>query len=968
MTNSPRRLRAGLLALSLSAAFALPAFPQLAHAASGVEIAYQQFTLANGLRVIVHEDHKAPIVAVNLWYRVGSKDEKPGKTGFAHLYEHLMFEGSENRKGKFFAPFEKAGATDQNGTTNTDRTNFFENVPTTALDMALWMESDRMGHLLGGVDQATLDQQRGVVQNEKRGNENQPYGHARAALQEAMYPVAHPYHHTTIGSMADLDGASLEDVKNWFRTWYGPNNAVLVLAGDIDLATAKAKVARYFGDIPASPTIPMPKAWVAGREKSTRATMTDRVAQALMIRSWNVPEYGNPDVERLQLFAQVLGGSRSSRLSKRLVHQEKLADQVNASVSSSQLAGTFSISAVIKQGVDPAKVEAIVDEELRTLLRDGPTAAEIERARTVFRAGFIRGIERIGGFGGKADVLAECAVFTGNPGCFRESLKTLDSATPWQIKTTANRWLARGDHTLVVVPGALPPTIADLSTANEPYATKTRATPVIDPEFKVTASDLDRSKGVPEVDRFPALKFPTLQRATLTNGMKVVLAERHEIPVVQMTLQIGGGFEADVGHKLGTASFTMGMLDQGAGSYDALALADREESLGASIGSGADLDEGNASLSALTERLDESLALYADVILRPTFAPAEIDRVRQTWLAGIAQEKTQPTALALRVLPPLLFGDGHPYAIPLSGTGTEASISSLTREDLVAFHRQWVRPDNATLIIVGDATLKGILPLLEKHFGDWKTPTEPLPPLSIPTVVLPVAPRVLLVDQPGAIQANILVGQVTPSSMEIQRALEFNIANEILGGPFTSRLNSNLREGKHWAYGSSSSASSAKGQRTWIAYAAVQIDKTAESMLEMRREISEFANGKAPPTEAEILHAKANTVRSMPGDYETASGVMGSIGNIVRYNRPDDYIQTFKSRIDAMPAAAVRNAAGVLVPTGLTWVVVGDLSKIEAPVRALNIGEVTVVDADGKPDAAKPMLPAPKPMATPDGH
>ena len=950
MMSPTYRLRVRLLALCLSAAFAQSTL------AASVDIPYNEFTLPNGLRVIVHEDHKAPIVAVNLWYHVGSKDEKPGKTGFAHLYEHLMFEGSENHKSKFFDPFEKVGATDQNGTTNTDRTNFFENVPTTALDMALWMESDRMGHLLGGVDQATLDQQRGVVQNEKRGNENQPYGHVGAALQEAKYPVAHPYHHTTIGSMTDLNGASLDDVKAWFRTWYGPNNTVLVLAGDIDLATAKAKVARYFGDIPASPTNPKPKAWVAAREKSTRALMTDRVAQAIIFRSWNVPEFGNADVERLQLFAQVLGGSRSSRLSARLVHQDKLSDGVSASMSASELGGSFSITAVVKQGVDPAKVEAIVNEELQRLLKDGPTAAETDRARTVFKAGFIRGIERIGGFGGKADVLAECAVFTNDPGCFRDGLKTLDHATPAQIRATANRWLAKGDHTLVVVPGAVPPTVVDKSSIDEPYATRNRVIPAIDPKFKAIASDVDRRKGVPEVDSFPSLKFPTLQRATLSNGMQVVLAERHEIPVVQMKMQFGGGYEADQGHKLGTASFTMGMLDQGAGKYDTLALGDREESLGANIGSGADLDEGSASLSALKEQLDDSLALYADVILRPTFAPSEIERVRQTWLAGIQQEKTQPAGVALRLLPPLLYGAGHPYGIPFSGTGTEESIRSLTRDDLVAFHHQWVRPDNATLIIVGDSTLKDITPLLEKHFGDWKAPSEPLPPLSIPTVALPGKQRVLLVDQPGAIQANILVGQVVPSSMDIEHALEFNVANDVLGGEFSSRLNSNLRETKHWAYGAGSSATSAKGQRPWIASVAVQIDKTADSMAEMQREISEFANGKAPPTNAEIAHAKADTVRSLPGAYETGNGVLGSVGNIVRYRRPDDYIQTFKTRIDNMSDTAVRSAAGVLAPASLTWVVVGDLSKIEASVRALRIGEVSVVDVDGKPVAAKPAV------------
>ena len=946
MTKPIRRLRAGLSTLILGLAFAGAA------CAAAVDIPYQQFTLPNGLRVIVHEDHKAPIVAVNLWYHVGSKDEKPGKTGFAHLYEHLMFEGSEDHKGKFFDPFEKVGATNQNGTTNTDRTNFFENVPTTALDMALWMESDRMGHLLGGIDQATLDQQRGVVQNEKRQDENQPYGRVDDALVAAMYPVAHPYHHTTLGSMADLNGASLDDVKTWFKTWYGPNNAVLVLAGDIDLATAKAKVARYFGDIPATPTNPMPKPWIAQRDKSTRGTMSDRVAQARIYRVWNVPEFGNPDLSRLQLFAQVLGGSRSSRLDRRLVHQDKLADHVSASVSASELGSQFYITADVKKDVDPARVEAIIDQELTRLIKDGPSVAEVARARTVFKAGFIRGIERIGGFGGKADALAECAVFTGDPGCFRKSLAILESATPAQLKAVGGKWLSKGDFTLVVVPGAVPPTVADTSTANEPYATRDRKIPAIDPKFRVTKSDVDRSKGVPEVTRFPDLKFPSLQRAKLSNGMQIVLAERHEIPVVQMSMDFAGGYAADQGHTLGTASFSMGMLDQGAGNYDALALGDREESLGANIGAGASLDSDHIGLSALKENLDASLALYADVVLRPTFAPKEIERVRQTWLAGIRQEKTQPTYIALRLLPPLMYGPGHPYAIPFTGSGTEASIKSLTREDLLAFDHQWLRPDNATLIVVGDTTLKEIVPLLEKHFGAWKAPAEPLPPLTIASVAQPAKPRVILVDQPGAIQATILVGDLVPSTMD-PKAVDFDIANGVLGGEFSSRLNMNLREGKHWAYGAYSFVPSAKGQRPWIAFAPVQIDKTAESLLEMQREIGDFASGKAPATDAEIAKIKETNVRGMPGSYETAGAVLGAIAGIVRYQRPDDYVQQHKLRIENMSAAAVHAASGEIVPGGLTWVVVGDLSRIEAPIRALHIGEVSVVDTDGKPVVAK---------------
>ncbi|MFZ5636179.1 MAG: M16 family metallopeptidase [Pseudomonadota bacterium] len=946
-------LKYGLLALSLTFALGgtlslMPIEAQAqARTAKGaeVDIPYQQFTLPNGLRVIVHTDRKAPIVAVNIWYHVGSKDEPQGRTGFAHLFEHLMFNGSENHPGEFFEPFELVGATDQNGTTNQDRTNYFQNVPTTALDMALWMESDRMGHLLGAIDQKTLDEQRGVVQNEKRQGENQPYGQVWDLMGKAMYPKSHPYHHSVIGSMADLNAATLDDVKNWFRTWYGPNNAVLVLAGDIDLATAKQKVAKYFGHIPATPTMAQPKVDVSPLATDSRAEITDKVPQARIQRAWNVPQAGTVDIDRLQLFAQVLGGSRSSRLDQRLLHADKLVDNVSASAFSSQLSSTFFISATVKQGVDVAKVEAAIEEELQKLLRDGPTQAELDQARTVFKAGFIRGVERIGGFGGKADVLAECAVYTGNPGCFRTSLKTIDTSTVAQVKAAGNTWLGagKGSHTLVVVPGERKPL------AEEPAATPAALTlPPVDRKYKTKPSGVDRSAGVPSTETFPELKFPSLQRATLSNGTQVILAERRGLPVVQMSYQFGGGFVADQGGKLGTSSFTMGMLDEGAGDYSAIAFGNRAEALGANLSAGASLDGASAGLSALKQNLDPSLALYADMLRRPRFEQAEIDRVKANWIAGIKQEKARPNGAATRVLPPLLYGEGHPYAIPFSGTGTEASIASLSRDDLQGYHARWVRPDNATLLIVGDTTLKEIVPLLEKHFGDWKAEGEVRTNAALPQVATPKKPRVFLIDQPGAIQANIYVGQLVPSTRD-PGAIKFDIANSVLGGEFSSRLNMNLREDKHWAYGSYSSVSAALGQRPWMAFAAVQIDKTAESLKEMRREIGEYATGKAPPKQEEVAKIQASEIRSLPGSYETAGSVLGTLAGIVRFGRPDDYVFRRKAEIEGLTVDQVKAAAAAIDPDALTWVVVGDLKQIEKPVRDLKLGEVTIVDADGKP-------------------
>ncbi|MDG6348780.1 pitrilysin family protein [Luteimonas sp. 8-5] len=943
-------LRQGLLALALTTAlggglFAPPAHAEAAKATKAtatVDIPYEEFTLPNGLRVIVHTDRKAPIVAVNIWYHVGSLDEPKGRTGFAHLFEHLMFNGSENHPGEFFDPFEKVGATNMNGTTNSDRTNYFQNVPTTALDMALWMESDRMGHLLGAIDQKTLDEQRGVVQNEKRQGENQPYGQVYEVMTKALYPAGHPYSHTVIGSMADLNAASLEDVKNWFRTWYGPNNAVLVLAGDIDVETAKQKVAKYFGDIPASPTMSKPTPDIVTLDAPKRIEMQDNVPQVRIYRGWNIAKYGDPDVERMQLFAQVLGGSKSSRLDQRLLHQDKLVDSISASASASQLDGGLMIVANVRKGVDPALVEKAIDEEVAKLLRDGPTASELEQARTVFKAGFIRGIERIGGFGGKADALAECAVYTGNPGCFRDSLRVIETASRDEILATAHRWLDKGSLTLVVSPGERTPLPED--PAVTPASLEL---PPVDAKFTTLPSDIDRSKGVPSVDTFPELTFPALQRAKLSNGSTLILAERHDIPVVQVSYEFGGGYASDPKDKLGVANFAMGMLDEGEGDLGALEFANRAESLGASLGASASLDGSSAYLSAIKDKLRPSLQLFADMLRQPRFEQAEIDRVKATWIAGIAQEKARPNGAALRVLPPLLYGEGHPYAIPLSGTGTEASIAALTRDDLVAYRDAYVRPEGATLIVVGDTTMAEIKPALEAVFGKWQGKGEAPKAGAIPAVERPAASRVFLIDQPGAIQANIFAGQLMPSTKD-PATTAFDFANTVLGGQFSARLNMNLREDKHWAYGAYSFTQDALGQRPWLAFAPVQIDKTVPALQEIAREVGEFASGKAPTSADEVEKVKASEIRGLPGAVETARAVMGAIGDIVQYGRPDDYVTRHAAEIKALTVEQVAEAAKAIDPDALTWVVVGDLSKIEQPIRDLALGEVTVIDADGK--------------------
>ncbi|MGH9140045.1 MAG: M16 family metallopeptidase, partial [Vicinamibacterales bacterium] len=676
-----------------------------------------------------------------------------------------------------------------------DRTNYFETVPTSALDMALWMESDRMGHLLGAIGQKELDEQRGVVQNEKRQDENQPYGRASEDIQANAFPANHPYHHDTIGSMADLNAASLGTVKQWFKDYYGAANTTLVMVGDVTPAQAREKAMKYFGDIPAGTRVPRPQAWVAPNTNSTRGTMTDTVSQTRIYREWNTSGLDSTGNDRLMLdlAAQVLGGSKTSRLYQRLVYQDKLADDVSVYNMTFELANMTQLQVDVKKGVDPAKVEAAVADEWRKFLKGGPTADELQRAKTTYQADTIRGLEQVGGFSGKAVTLAEGQVYRDDPGAWKKDYDTTMAATPDAVKGAADKWLSSGDYTLTVVPGKVEE--KDMATEAGRAAIPGRPADVLSPagNYTVAKSDVDRSTGVPKVSAFADLTFPNLQHGKLKNGIEVVLAERHSIPVVQMEALFDSGYAADQDRKLGTSSFTMGMLDEGTKDLDSVEIAKRKQRYGAEIDSGCDLDTCNVSLNALDDKLADSLALYADIVRNPAFREADVSRLRGQWLAGIAQEKTQPTGVALRLLPPILYGKGNAYAIPFTGSGTEASIKSLTTADMHGFVGDYIRPDNMKILVAGDTTMDKIIPQLEKVFGDWKAPAKAVPAKNLAKVDYPAKPRVYLVDRPGSQQSVIIAGLVSPSTRAANN-LEIGTMTGAFGGTFTSRLNKNLRE------------------------------------------------------------------------------------------------------------------------------------------------------------------------------
>jgi len=879
-----------------------------------LDIPYTKYTLSNGLTLIVHEDDKAPVVTVNVWYHVGSKDEKFGRTGFAHLFEHLMFNGSENYNDDWFKPFDRVGATGMNGTTNQDRTNYFQVVPKNALEMALWMESDRMGHLLGAIDQDKLDEQRGVVKNEKRQRENQPYGRVFSTILENVYPKGHPYSWSVIGSMEDLNAATVEDVHEWFKTKYGAANATVTLSGDVKADEAKALVEKYFGHIEAGPPLVRQTSWVAKRSGKHEQVMFDRVPQARLYKIWNIPEWGSAEADLLSLASGVLSSDKKSRLYNRLVYTERKASDIQAFSFNSEIGGLFGVIATALNESDIDYIDQAIDEELNAFMKKGPTKEELARVRTGARAAFIRGLERVSG---KADILAENQVFGGSPDTYKESIERFENASAKDIVKATKDWLSDGEYSLKVLPYAKHSTIA---------------------------STVDRSTGIPDISAAPEVSFDKLQKNTLSNGLKVILANRSAVPVVRMQLLVDAGYAADQNVKPGTANLAMAMLDEGTKTRNALDISSAMSEMGTRISSSAGLDSSVVSLNTLKENLQDSVELYADIILNPTFPSDELARLKEQQLAAISQEKNSPFGAGLRVLPKLLYGEGHAYSAPFSGSGTEQSVASMTADDLRDHHKTWFTSENATLIVTGDISMDELQPLIEKNLGTM--PSGNVPKKNIANIEPLEKSMIYLLDRPGSEQSAIISTKMLPK-YGFEGELSLQLMNEVLGAGFNSRINMNLREDKGWSYGARSAIRGTQSERPFLAYAPVQTDKTSESMQEIYKELKGIMTDN-PARAEELARSLDKRILTLPGRWETASAVEGDISTMVRYGLAEDYWDQYVKDLRQIDLAQVNQSAkDNLTPDAMLWVVVGDRERIEEKVRGANLGEVRIINADG---------------------
>jgi len=878
--------------------------------ATQVNIPYDLFRLDNGLTVIVHEDRSTPTVFVGMWYGVGSKDEPEGKTGFAHLFEHLMFQGTENRAGEYFTPFTDAGATGMNGTTSEDRTNYYATVPTGALDMALWMESDRMSHLLGAVTQEALDEQRGVVQNEKRQSENRPYAQMSDLMRAGLYPVDHPYRHSIIGSMADLDNASVEDVHEWFNTYYGASNVVLVLAGDIDLATAKQKVGYYFSEAPAGVPLVYPQQWIPELRENRRESMYDRVGQTRIARVWALPGLNDPDTTLMYLVNESLVGNKNSPLRKTLVDELQLATDIYGSAYGRLISGEYTLMIDLKPGVTPQQVLPIVDRIVGEYLDSGPDRKIVENAKLGVNMFMIGALERSSAVG---RVLAEGYLYSDDPLYINRELELLNSATPEQLRETAERWLTRGYYELTVLPF---------------------------PDYESAAATVDRSK-IPEVTADTTINFPDIASVTLHNGMRLVVATRDTLPIVDVTFRIDAGGTASPPQAPALATFAMALMDKGTKKYNVheLAAAQDEIAMSGQLQSG--VEDSTFTYRILHSRLDESLDLAAEVLRNPVYPDVELEKFKQQILAWLATLQKSPSGAARSLFERAVYGPAN----PLGSVWTPEVVAQVDRGMLADFHRREIAPGNITVFMIGNIGIDEAQRAIEHTFGNWhaghESARKPIGSAQVRKA------RVILVDQPEAQQSTIFAGHAI-EPYDPDSSTELYIMNGVFGGGFEARINMNLREDKHWSYGMSSDIQqNTSGDQYLAVSGSVQTDKTMESMQEIMREYREFVTTR-PATDDEVQRVKINRTRSLPGTFATNRGFLASIITSDSYGLPFDYAETRAERIEAVTTAAVnRRAKSVIDPAVLTWIVVGDLAKIEDKVRSLDYGDVEVWDAFG---------------------
>jgi zinc protease len=932
-------LAAATLAAATFASAQAPAKKPAPHPAAKLPtIAYQKYTLPNGLTVITHEDHRLPLVAVDLWYHVGPLNERPGRTGFAHLFEHMMFEGSEHVGEKsHIKDVEAAGATDVNGTTSFDRTNYFETLPANQLELGLWLESDRMGFLMEGLNRTLLANQRDVVRNERRQGEGQPYDLAEEAMYHQLFPKGHPYYADVIGSHADVEAARIADVRDFHQQFYTPNNASIAIAGDFNPVQLKALLTKYFGPIPKGPAVPPVSVTTPPITAQKRETVTDTVQLSQVKIGWLTPAVFTPDSYAVDVAIYALSDAKVSRLKKALVYDKPMAQSVRCEAEPLKLTTIVNCSITAKPGVKLEDVEATAWSVLDKFSADGPTADEVKAAKATELSRKIIGLQRLGGFGGVADTLDSYNQYLGDPGYLPKDIAATEAVTPAAAKAAAAKYLTKDSAVVIyTVPGKKVVDDVPRSPENTDADVK-----IVNPYSDAFEASQNWRKEMPKPGAPLHFNLAVPTKFTLPNGLTVMVVEDHTLPVLSVSIASRAGAVQNPQGQSGLANLTSATLAEATTSKNVSQLAAAEELIGTRIASSATTDSANVTMTALSTHTPEALSLFSDVVRHPAFADSDFDRIKKQTLVGIAQSTDNTIVLATRVGPKLLFGD-TPYGMPANGT-TE-SVSALTRDQLANFYKQNYAPGDAVLALVGDVTLAQAHSLAGKYFGDWTGTASNA--VTLPEAKAPESTYIALIDKPGAPQTAVVAyGVGVPANSPEMPTIE--VMNFILGGSFGSRINMNLREVHGYTYGAQTTFRSYRAGGFFLSGGLIRTDVTADATREMMGELTRFAT--APVTDAELNSAKAAQIQSLPGEFATTESIAGALRSIYILDRPLDFYATLPAKYAAVDAVGIQRIAKEdLHPDHLVIVEAGDRAKIEQPLKDLKLGEVEVFDKDGK--------------------
>jgi zinc protease len=889
----------------------------------------KEYQLKNGLRVVLHEDKSTPVVAVNTWYHVGSKNEETGRTGFAHLFEHMMFQGSKNYNTDYFTPLQEAGGS-INGTTNEDRTWYYETVPSNFLELALMLEADRLGGLLEAMTQEKLDNQRDVVKNERRQRvDNQPYGGAFEKIGEIMYPKGHPYNWSVIGSLEDLQAATMDDVKAFFRRYYVPENTVLVLSGDFDEKQARGWVEKYFGPIARGtepikrPNTPMPKL-----DKEIRTTVEDSVPLARRYMVWHsVPQY-SADEPALDMLGYILSTGRTSRLQSNLLYGKEMVQQIGAFNGTREIAGTFQIQATARPGKSLDDIEKEINAEIERIKKEPPTAEELARAKNSIESQTIFGLQTVLG---KGSQLGNFAGYLGKPNNFQAELDRYATVTPADISRVASTYLTSNRLVMSYVPrqgeaqrGA--------RGADKPTSVKT--------DKKDDTLIAEQTAKLPKPGPNPKLVLPAIEKTKLSNGLEVWMVEQKELPIVALNLVLKSGQGNEPDDRTGLANAVATLLDDGTKTRTAVDITNQLQALGIQgIGANSGWDSTNVSMQTLTRNLDPALDIYADVVMNPSFPATEIESLRGRQLIGLRQQRANANIVGNIVYNKVLYGD-HPYGRDSS----EASIKAITRDDIVKFYESNYRPNNGVLIVVGDFNKAALKSKLEKSFGGWTATTVANRDLPSPKGLEKTG--IYLVDRPNSAQSVVSIGQVgidrsNPDYFPVV------VMNSILGGGITSRISMNLREDKGYTYGANSGFVYRRGPGPFRAGGDIQTAVTKEAIVEFMKELNGIRGG-IPVTQKELDYNKQSLIRRYPAGFETVGAISNQLSNLVVYGLPDNYFNDYISKVNSVSLDDVnRVAKQYLDPSKMAIVIVGDRKAIEPGLKELGY-PITILDNEGK--------------------